>query len=88
MRPNVVNRLNEDPYPYKGYIFEKDGTHDGGEWLKNQQELYAFMNRMIEPIINGHEVMICDNLDYCSFHAKHGEIIFPNDERLRKEIFG
>ncbi len=72
---------NPDPYPNKGYLFDRNGYHSGGEYLNNREELYAWLHAFLPiALATGQELMVTDNLDACIFQAKHGRIVWPNDE--------
>lgn len=83
-----VDRTNEDPYPMRGFILREDGTSDEGDPLYNVRQLYSWIDFIAIPAArSGREVMIEDNEENASFHAKGKRLIFPrqNDE-LRKAI--
>ena len=76
-----------EQFPCKGYVFTRDGMHDGGDVLETPQQLQSWMHfigRM--HMARGLELMVCDNMDYANFHAKDGKLIFPDDDDLRREF--
>lgn len=71
---------NENPYPARGYLYDDKARHGGGEWLRDTQELYAWLDQNLPvSLATGRELMVTDNMDDCIFHAKYGEILWPND---------
>lgn len=83
----VIDRTKEDCFPYKGYIFDRNGMHDGGDLIENRQQLLSWMRFIMPyPAKKGQEVMICDNMDMCSLHIKDRKLIFPPDKALEKRI--
>ncbi|CAA9319026.1 MAG: hypothetical protein AVDCRST_MAG93-5654 [uncultured Chloroflexia bacterium] len=67
------------PYPMRGYIFNLDGTHEGGETLKNIEDLYGFIYRSRAAAKDGHEIMVTDADDFCNIQVKDRVLIFPRE---------
>jgi hypothetical protein len=70
--------------PLKLYIYGPDGYHSGGVWFRPvpkypDEEISTDMAKILvtNAIANHQEVRICDGGDFLVFHAKGGEILFP-----------
>ena len=67
-------------------MFRADGYHTGGLWFRRKvkykgEEIDAETahKRAAEAIAQGLEVRVTNGGDHLVFHAKHGEIIYPED---------
>jgi hypothetical protein len=75
--------------PLKLYIYGLDGYHMGGVWFRQipkypGEEISTEMAKLltVNAVDNFQEVRICDGNDFLVFHAKGGEILYP--ESLEK----
>jgi hypothetical protein len=70
--------------PLKLYIYRVDGYHEGGKWFRNiprypdeeittPEAMLATGAAMQKKL----EVRICNGGDFCVFHGKDGEVIYP-----------
>ena len=72
-------------YPAKGYLYDRDGYHDGGVYLENanQMETWAFINVPF-AIQSRRELMITDCWDNAMFHVKDGAILWPRPQDAKE----
>ncbi len=68
--------MNQD-FPLRGYLYDRDGLHRGGEWLEDEAALRQFMVEAEAAMREGREVRVTDALDQLVFHAEHGRIAWP-----------
>ncbi len=65
------------PEIFRLYIYREDGKHDGAMDVSELALRMVFVS-MIEPAVRAkREVVITDAGDFCVFHSKDGEIIWP-----------
>lgn len=76
---------DEGLYPLRLYVFDADGMHDGGKWLRSESQLSDAMAGPIRVAVEAkREVRITDTGDSLVFHARDGEILFPTREQIAK----
>lgn len=66
---------------YSGYSFLEDGRYAAGVWLCSEKEAMDYVE-MQKPY--QHKVMLCDREDFCVMEVVDGEMVFPDEETLRK----
>ena len=66
---------------YSGYSFLEDGRYAAGVWLCSEKEAMDYVE-MQKPY--QHKVMLCDRDDFCVMEVVDGEMVFPDEETLRK----
>jgi hypothetical protein len=70
--------------PLKLYVFRPDGFHEGCKWFRNilryPDEEITTMSALVTTGVameKGLEVRICNGGDFCVFHSKDGEVVYP-----------
>lgn len=66
---------------YSGYSFLEDGSYAAGVWLCSEKEAMDYVE-MQKPY--QHKIMLCDRGDFCVMEVVAGEIVFPDEETLKK----
>jgi len=81
-----MNASSEKGYPFRGYLFDYEGYHDGGIWLETDDQLENFIF-LVAPahMHRGLEVMVTDCWDFAVFHAKNGRVVWPSEEVIDEQ---
>jgi hypothetical protein len=75
----------EQEFPAYLYIYREDGTHDGKIRVPDKTTMTRLFNELVIPAVKaGRQVIVTDALDFCTFHAEGGEVIFPTPEIIAK----
>ena len=72
-------------FPLRLYVYNAEGRHNGGKWLKNDSQLETAMTGPVKAAIAAkREVRITDSGDFLVFHAQGGRIVFPTQEQIAR----
>ena len=73
----------DEEFPCYLYVYNDAGFHDGKLKIPDKPTLTRVFAEIVTPAVRaGKQVIITDAMDFCSFHAEGGEVIFPTPDHI------